>query len=141
MICLPLPRIVASPNRKGFLNSDKAPPSLLKTIPVRNLTNRLPIKAGGSILASHRLQVSPRKSSAGGSVSIKGFFIVPFISERTEAGVPYQPIPDALITAFTLLSVSLKAFTSRPLLFVLLSTISFFLFVVQRFSATDAPAR
>src|SRR6266581_3512499 len=133
--CLPFPKIVASPNLNGFLNSFKAPPSLLITTPVRNFTNRFPREKTGSTLASHAWQVVPRKSSAGGSVSINGYFSVPFPAGRVRDGLPYQPIPEADITAFTLFVISFSDLTISSLLFVLLSKISFFLLVVYLLSA------
>jgi hypothetical protein len=49
-------------NSKGFLNSTKAPPSLLKTIPVLKMTNLFPKAFTGAMLSSQALQVFPKKS-------------------------------------------------------------------------------
>ena len=42
IICFPFPSMPAIPNLTGLLNSGKAPPSLLNTIPVRRMTSLLP---------------------------------------------------------------------------------------------------
>src|SRR5579871_1215990 len=121
------------PDRNGFINSFNAPPFLLSTIPVRNFTKRIFIDVIGSILSSQSLQVSPKKSSLALYVSLKIFV--------DEISGPYQPIAEALIIALTLCAFSFNDFIISSLLFVRLSTISFFLFLVQRLSATPAPAR
>ena len=86
--CLPLPSIPATPSLTGFLNSVSAPPELLNTMPKRSFTRRLPNAVTGSILSSHNLQVSPRNSPAGGSVSTNP-------SLPGEGSSPYQPMADA----------------------------------------------
>src|SRR5204863_3305140 len=129
--CLPFPKIVEKPNRNGFLNSGNAPPSLLRTTPERSLTRRLPRSVTGSILASHCRHVVPKKSSAAGSSSLHELS-PPAFSEYGPS--PYQPMPEALMTALTWFEFSLKAFTSKSLLLVLLSIISFFLFDVHLFA-------
>src|SRR5690242_20486115 len=88
-ICVPFPRIAATPNFNGFLNSMKAPPSLLNTIPCRKIISLFPNAETGDKLSSHCLQVSPKKSWDEGSFSIKPLCLEIFVS------APYQPIPDA----------------------------------------------
>src|SRR4030095_2934659 len=105
---------------------------------VLNFTSRLPRDVTGSMDASHRMPVIPRKSSAAGSLSRNGCVSVPFSPGKDG---PYHPIPEELITALTLFAFSVKAFTRRRLPRVLLSTKIFFLFDVQRLSAIPAPAR
>ena len=119
-ICLPLPSMAAIPILIGFLNSVNAPPSLLKTMPVLNFTSRITNCCTGSILSSQSLQVSPKKSVAGLSVSTKRFCLPWLITSA-----PYQPIALELITAFTLLVLFCKVATNNALLCVLLSFISF----------------
>src|SRR4051812_27990748 len=95
---LPEPNIAAMPAFKGFLNSAKAPPALLNTMPVRSFTNLLPSALTGSMLSSQIRHVSPKKSDDGSSFSVK-----PFLREA-EVSDPYQPIADEDTTAVTLFS-------------------------------------
>jgi len=97
--CLPPPNIVARPNFNGFLNSAKAPPSLLNTIPVRNITSRLFKSITGSMLPSHCSHVLPKKELSCGAVSTNGFGL------GTTGSGPYQPTADELITAFILFGI------------------------------------
>jgi len=69
-------------------------------MPMRMMTSRLPSAVTGAMAASQRRQVSPRKSSMGGSDSSKGRGF------GMEGSGPYQPMADELITACTLLGVS-----------------------------------
>src|SRR5580658_6720384 len=126
--------MAAIPNFTGFLNACIAPPFRLNTMPVRNMTNRLPRASTCPMLSSHKRVVSPKKDLSGGSLSIKGS------AEGMDLSGPYHPIAEALITALTALGISAKDFTTRLQLFVRLETISFFLLSDQRLSAIPAPA-
>jgi hypothetical protein len=119
MTCLPFPNTAAIPPFNGLINSFSAPPSALRTIPVLNFTNRFPNWLTGSILSSHCLQVSPKNALSAGSVSTNGRGL------GITGSAPYQPMAEELITAFTWFSFSCKAFTSRALLWMRLSIISY----------------
>jgi len=61
----------ATPNCTGRLNSARAPPVWLSTMPMRMMTSRLAECGDGSVRLPSAGQVSPRKSSMGGSDSSK----------------------------------------------------------------------
>src|SRR5688572_29274800 len=125
--------MAAMPNRNGLSNSLNAPPPLLSTMPVRILTTLFPNDIIGSVLFSHCLQVSPRNELSAGSSSVNGFGL------GIAGSSPYQPIAEALITAFILLGVSCNDLASSSLLLTRLSNISCLRFFVQRLSAIPAP--
>src|ERR1700743_207225 len=99
--------MAATPNLTGRLNSTRAPPSLLSTIPVRIITSLFPMVATGAIDSSHRRQVSPRKSVAAGAVSTKG------VGFGMEGSGPYQPMAEALMTTPTLFGIIFYELTTK----------------------------
>jgi hypothetical protein len=70
------------PNLTGVIILLRTPPLPESTIPALNFTTLAPVSANLSAASSQSLQVSPRKSEAGGSASINIFsdVLVPIIA-------------------------------------------------------------
>jgi len=73
------------------MNSNKAPPAGVKTIPIRSVTTRIPNLSIAAALRSHSLQVAPKKSALEGASSENP-------SVTVAVSGPYQPIAEAFTT-------------------------------------------